>query len=106
MSYRRSKAVSSKQLHHIECDVRSVVMALGVPVTMLRWFGFALSLDVGQIPMMVYDRDATDANCAKHFSKSSGCCRIVARLSRPGGLWRDGVGAERGEIWHEVGLMA
>jgi hypothetical protein len=106
MSYRRTKAVSFKQLHHIERDVRSLVMALGAPVTMLRSFGFALSLDGGEIPMMVYDRDPTESNCAKHFSNSSGCCRIVARLSRSGGLWRDGVGVERGEIWQEVGLMA
>lgn len=107
MSYRRKKTVSFKQLHHMERDVRSVVMALGVPVTMLRPFGFAMSRDVGpNFPMMVYDRNATEANCAKHFSKGSGCPRMVARLSRPGRLWRDGVGAERGEIWQEVGLMA
>jgi len=82
MSYRRTKAVSFNELDRIERDVRSAVTALGVPVAMLRSCGFALSLDAGKIPMMVYDRDATEANCGKHFSKSSGCCRIVA-AARP-----------------------
>lgn len=105
MSYRRTKTVSFNELRRIERDVRSAVMALGVPVAMLRRSGFALSRDVDQIPTTVYDRDATEANCA-HFSKSSGCFGIVARLGRAGRLWRDGVGAEHGEIWREVGLRA
>ncbi|MDE3157439.1 MAG: hypothetical protein KGM92_01555 [Acidobacteriota bacterium] len=78
MSYRRTKAVSFDELDRIERDVQSAVTALGVLVVMLRSSGFALSLVAGKIPMMVYYRDATEANCGKHFSKSSGCCRIVA----------------------------
>ena len=92
MSYRRTKAVSFNELDRMERDVRSAVTALGVPVAMLRSSGFALSLDAGKIPMMVYDRDATEANCGKHFSWVLPYCG-----RRPGRLWRDGVGAERGE---------
>lgn len=61
MSYRRTKAASFNELDRIERDVRSAVTALGVPIAMLRSSGFALSLDAGKIPMMVYDRDATEA---------------------------------------------
>lgn len=70
MSYRRTKAVSFDELDRIERDVRSAVTALGVLVAMLRSSGFALSLVAGKIPMMVYDRDATEANCGKHFLKA------------------------------------
>ena len=72
MSYRRTKAVSFSELDRIERDVRSGVTPLGVPITMLCSSGFALSLDAGKIPMMVYDRDATEANRGKHSLKAVG----------------------------------
>jgi hypothetical protein len=104
MSYRRTKAVSFDELDRIERDVRSAVTALGVLVAMLRWSGFALSLVAGKIPMMVYDRDATEANCGKHFSKSSGCCRIVAAGRAVYGGMVLGRSAER--FGKKIGLMA
>ena len=104
MSYRRTKAVSFNELDRIEHDVRSAVTALGVPVAMLRSCGFALSLDAGKIPMMVYDRDATEANCGKHFSKSSSCCRIVAVGLAVCGVMVLGRSAER--FGNKIGLMA
>jgi ABC-2 type transport system permease protein len=59
MSYRRTRAVLVKELHHIVRDSRSLGMALAVPVVMLLLFGFALSLDVDRIPTLVYDQDGT-----------------------------------------------
>ena len=104
MSYQRTKAVSFNELHRIERDVRSAVTALGVPVAMLRSSGFALSLDAGKIPMMVYDRDATEANCGKYFSKSSGCCRVVAACPAVYAVMVLGRRAER--LGNKIGLMA
>jgi len=103
MSYRRTKAVSFNELDRIERDVRSAVTALGVPVAMLRSSGFARSLDAGKIPMMVYDRDATEANCGKHFSKAVGAAVL---WPRPGRLWREGVGASVERFGNKIGLMA
>ena len=60
MSYRRTRAVFRKELHHIARDSRSLVMALAVPVVMLVLFGYALSLDVDRIPTLVYDQDGTE----------------------------------------------
>jgi ABC-2 type transport system permease protein len=62
MSYRRTRAIFIKELHHITRDARSLGMALAVPVMMLVLFGFALSLDVDKIPTLVYDQDGTQAS--------------------------------------------
>ncbi len=62
MSYRRTRAVLVKELHHIARDPRSLAMALAAPVMMLVLFGFALSLDVDRIPTLVYDQDGTSAS--------------------------------------------
>ena len=62
MSYRRLKAVFVKELHHIVRDVRSLAMALLVPVMMLLLYGYALSLDVDRIPTMIYDQSHTEAS--------------------------------------------
>ena len=57
MSLRRTRAVFVKECRHIVRDVRSLIMALAVPLLMLLLFGFALSLDVDRIPTLVYDAD-------------------------------------------------
>jgi ABC-2 type transport system permease protein len=62
MSYRRLRAVLIKELHHITRDFRSLGMALAVPVMMLLLYGYALSLDVDQVPTLVYDQDGTEAS--------------------------------------------
>lgn len=62
MSYRRLRAVFVKELHHITRDARSLAMALLMPVMMLLLYGYALSLDVDQVPTLVYDQDQTSAS--------------------------------------------
>ena len=49
MSYRRTRAMFVKELHHITRDARSLTMALAMPVMMLLLYGYALSLDVDHI---------------------------------------------------------
>lgn len=55
MSYRRTMAVLRKELLHIRRDLGSLLLALLLPFVMLLLFGYALSLDVDQIPAIVYD---------------------------------------------------
>lgn len=62
MSYRRLRAILIKELHHIVRDSRSLGMALAVPVMMLLLYGYALSLDVDQVPTLIYDQDRTEAS--------------------------------------------
>ena len=57
MSYRRMYAVLRKELLHIVRDKGSLGLALLLPFVMLLLFGYALSLDVDQIPTIVYDHD-------------------------------------------------
>jgi len=59
---RRVRAVFVKELRHIVRDVRSLIMALGLPALLLVFFGFALSLDVDRIPTLIYDADKTAAS--------------------------------------------
>jgi ABC-2 type transport system permease protein len=62
MSYRRTKAIFVKELRHIVRDKRSLGLALAMPAMMLLLYGFALSLDVDHVPVMLYDQDGTAAS--------------------------------------------
>jgi len=62
MSYRRTRAMFVKELHHITRDARSLTMALAMPVMMLLLYGYALSLDVDHIRTLIYDQDGTEAS--------------------------------------------
>jgi ABC-2 type transport system permease protein len=64
MSYRRTRAVFIKELHHITRDSRSLLLALAMPVMMLLLYGYALSLDVDHIPTLIYDQDGSSASRA------------------------------------------
>jgi ABC-2 type transport system permease protein len=59
MSLRRLKTVTRKELLHIVRDVRSLTLALALPLVMLLLFGYALTLDVDRIPTYIYDLDRT-----------------------------------------------
>jgi ABC-2 type transport system permease protein len=59
MNLRRTRAVAKKEFLHILRDPRSLAMALAVPLVMLLLFGYGLTLDVDQIPTLVYDSDKT-----------------------------------------------
>ena len=72
MKLRRIVAVSRKEFLHIIRDARSLALALLLPFVMLVLFGYALSLDVDQIPTVVYDRDNTpeSRDLVRQFSGS------------------------------------
>lgn len=62
MSYRRTRAIFIKELHHITRDGRSLALALAMPFMMLLLYGYALSLDVDHIPTLIYDQDGTSTS--------------------------------------------
>ncbi len=72
MSLRRTRAVFLKELRHILRDGRSLGLALAMPALMLLLYGFALSLDVDHIPILILDKDGTQAsrNLAREFTGS------------------------------------
>ena len=57
MTWRRTWAVARKEALHIRRDVRSLILALLLPLILLMLFGYALTLDVERIPTFVYDAD-------------------------------------------------
>ncbi len=59
MNLRRTSAVARKEFLHVVRDARSLIMALAIPVMMLFLFGFALTLDVDNVPMAVWDQSNT-----------------------------------------------
>jgi ABC-2 type transport system permease protein len=59
MNARRVKAVARKELLQIVRDPRSLGMAIAIPMMMLLLFGFALTLDVDHVPMVVWDQSGT-----------------------------------------------
>jgi drug efflux transport system permease protein len=72
MNLRRTGAMARKELLHIVRDPRSLMAALTQPVLVLLLFGYALSLDVDQIPTIIYDADrsAISQNLVQEFRGS------------------------------------
>lgn len=59
MSPRRLLAMARKEAIHIRRDPRSLGLAVGIPMLMLLMFGYALTLDVNRVPVVVRDQSAT-----------------------------------------------
>jgi ABC-2 type transport system permease protein len=56
MNPRRIWAVTRKEVIHILRDPRSLVMGVAIPILLLLLFGYALSLDVDNVPLAVWDQ--------------------------------------------------
>lgn len=59
MNPRRVTAVARKEFLHVLRDPRSLLMAVATPVLLLTLFGFALTLDVDNVPLAVWDQSNT-----------------------------------------------
>lgn len=59
MNFRRIRAVSRKEYLHIIRDARSLAMGIAIPVMLLLLFGYALTLDVDDVRIVVLDRSGT-----------------------------------------------
>jgi len=62
MKPRRMWAVARKEFLHVFRDPRSLGMAVAIPILMLILFGYALTLDVDRVPLVVWDQSATPAS--------------------------------------------
>jgi len=72
MKFVRLKAIALKEFVHIVRDPRSLGLAISIPVLLLLLFGYALTLDVDNIPTIVYDLDHTprSRDLIDHFLQS------------------------------------
>jgi len=59
MRLMRIWAVARKEFLHVIRDARSLGMAIAIPMMMLMLFGYALTLDVDRVPLVVWDQSGT-----------------------------------------------
>lgn len=62
MNFPRVKAVAKKEFIHIFRDPRSLGMGIAIPMLLLFLFGYALTLDVDKVPLVVWDQSGTPAS--------------------------------------------
>ena len=72
MKLRRIKALTKKEFIQIIRDPRSLSMAILIPVLLLILFGYALTLDVDNVRIAVWDRDKSQisADFIRNFGSS------------------------------------
>jgi len=71
MNIRRIKAVAKKEFLHIIRDPRSLGMGIAIPMLLLFLFGYALTLDVDRVPLIVWDQSGTEVS-REFISRFSG----------------------------------
>ncbi|MDD5729839.1 MAG: ABC transporter permease [Candidatus Omnitrophica bacterium] len=59
MNLLRVKAIAKKEFIQVYRDLRSLGMAIAIPVLLIILFGYALTLDVDHVPLAVWDQDKT-----------------------------------------------
>ena len=72
MRTQRIRAVARKEFIHIFRDPRSLGMAIAMPMLLLILFGYALTLDVDRVPLVVWDQSETQTSreLISHFTGS------------------------------------
>lgn len=72
MNLRRVWAITRKEFIHIIRDPRSLGMAIAIPMLLLVLFGYALTLDVDNVPMVIWDQSDTiqSRDFVSHFQGS------------------------------------
>lgn len=59
MNLRRTIAIAKKESLHVIRDRRSLVMAIAIPLFLLTLFGYALTFDVDNVPLIIWDQSKT-----------------------------------------------
>jgi len=59
MDLRRFRAVARKEFIHVFRDWRSLALALAIPMILILLFGYALNLDLKNVPTVVWDQSRT-----------------------------------------------
>lgn len=62
MNIRRLKAIAWKETLHLVRDWRSLAMALAIPIILVLLYGYALTLDLRQVPTVVWDQSRSPAS--------------------------------------------
>lgn len=72
MKFRRLWAVARKEFTHLVRDLRSLGLGILIPMIMLLLFGYALTLDVDRVPVIIWNQspDNTSRNFVSMFEGS------------------------------------
>ena len=62
MSFQRIRAMARKEFIHIFRDPWSLGMGIAIPMIMLILFGYALTLDVDRVPLIIWDQNRSQAS--------------------------------------------
>ena len=62
MNLKRVSAITKKEFIQIVRDYRSLGLAIVIPIILLILFGFALSLDVDNIPLVIWNQDKSQVS--------------------------------------------
>lgn len=62
MKFHRVWAVARKEFIHVIRDPRSLTMAIAIPMLLLGLFGYALTLDVDNVPLVIWDQSGSHAS--------------------------------------------
>ncbi len=62
MKFQRIVAIARKEFIHVFRDPRSLAMGIAIPMLMLFLFGYALTLDVDRVPLIVWDQSESPAS--------------------------------------------
>jgi ABC-2 type transport system permease protein len=86
-SWARIRVTLVKEATQILRDRRALTISLGLPVMLLVLFGFGVSLDIAQVPLLVCDRDQTTASrtLVRRFT-ASGYFTASGRASGEAGI--------------------
>jgi ABC-2 type transport system permease protein len=96
---RRILALADKEVRHVLRDVRTVYLALAMPLVMLLLFGFGVSFDLEHLPVAFVDLDQTSLSRAVRR-------RVLADdVFDDAGLLADGAAAERALIAGEAAMV-
>ena len=90
MNLKRVSAITKKEFIQIIRDYRSLGLAIFTPIALLMLFGFAVTLDVDNVPMVIWDQDKSQIS--KDFIlnfKNSRYFKIVGYIDDYGQLQND-----------------
>lgn len=62
MKLKRVSAIARKEVLHVVRDWRSLGIGIAIPIVMLFLFGYALTLDVDRVPLIIWDQSGTPAS--------------------------------------------
>lgn len=83
MNLRRLLAVARKEFLHIRRDPRSLGMAIAIPMLLILLFGYALTLDVDNVPIAVWDQSVSPES-RELISRFEGSRYFAVRLRAKG----------------------